>query len=582
MKLLIKSFLKRNSALLGFGVTMQIVANLCTIIIPLSYQYLIDKIILRNSFHKLPFYVISILSVFLLYLITDIFSNKIFIKQITELKKILEKSVMTTLLKSEDKEMMKTSKGEVITRLTQDIDTVINYWAEYFIALLMGIGEYIIIIVVIFRIHFILGLISLAATPLFYLLTKKMGKNIGEASTKIRKSGEQFIDRVDECLDSRETIKIYDCFHYEYDRYLKVLEPYLDNTKWLMNISLLAKKLIGGLSILFPLIILLSGSYLISLEQITLGALISVLSSLNYILAPSALLSNSLMALKQVKVSYKRLHPFFEYGEEASEAAEAERNLLERSESNLLDQSERNRLNQSDVCSEESAVSVNNLHFQYEDKDILINISFQINQSEFISVVGDNGTGKTTLLQILSGLLEPTGGEVFINGLRLNKNNIKKIRNDISVVRQKEFLFQDTVANNILLHKKESLNEKAEEVIEPKLLSLDAGKNGSKLSGGEIQKVAIARAIQKNSNIFLIDEGSTNFDRRSRENLYVILQALKGKKTMLVIDHYLSYITLSDKVLYFQDKEHIFLDTHEALYNNNNSYRDLYSGIEPI
>ncbi len=566
MKLLIQSFLKRNCALLGFGVVMQIVANICTIIIPLSYQYLIDSIILRNSFHKLPYYVISILSVFMLYIITDIFSNKIFIKQITELKKILQKSVMTTLLKSEDKVMMKTSKGEVITRLTQDIDTVINFWAEYFISLLMGIGEYFIIIVVIFRIHFILGLISLAATPLFYLLTKKMGKNIGEASIKIRNSSEKFIDRVDECLDSRETIKIYDCFHYEYDRYLNVLEPYLDNTKWLMNISLLAKKLIGGLSILFPLIILVSGSFLISLEQITLGALISVLSSLNYILAPSALLSNSLMALKQVKVSYKRLLPFFESREETSEEAQAEKNLLDLS----------------DGCNEESVVSVNNLYFQYEDKDILKNISFQINQSEFISVVGDNGTGKTTLLQILSGLLEPTRGEVFINGLLLNKKNIKKVRENISMVRQKEFLFQDTIANNILLHKNDSLNDKAEEVIEPKLLCLDAGKNGSKLSGGEIQKVAIARAIQKNSNIFLIDEGSTNFDKRSRENLYVTLQALKGKKTMLVIDHYLSYITLSDKVLYFQDKEHIFLDTHEALYNNNNSYRDLYSGIEPI
>lgn len=566
MKLLIRSFLKRNYALLGFGVVIQIVANICTIIIPLSYQYLIDNIILRNSFQKLPYYVISILIVFILYIITDIFSNRIFIKQMIELKKILKKSVMTTLLKSEDKEMMSTSKGEVITRLTQDIDTVINFWAEYFISLLMGVGEYIIIIVVIFRIHLILGLISLAATPLFYLLTKKMGKNIGEASFKIRDSSEKFIDRVDECLDSRETIKIYDCFRYEYDRYLNVLEPYLDNTKWLLNISLISKKMIGGLSILFPLVILLSGSFLISLEQITLGALISVLSSLNYILAPSALLSNSLMALKQVKVSYKRLLPFFEYREEENEEDEAERNLLDLSYKS----------------NDEAMVLVNNLYFQYGDNDILQNISFRINQFEFISIVGDNGTGKTTLLQILSGLLEPTRGEVFINGLLLNKKNLTKIRENISMVRQKEFLFQDTITNNILLNKTDSLNEKVEEVIEPKLLCLDAGKNGSKLSGGEIQKVAIARAMQKNSNIFLLDEGSTNFDKRSRENLYLILQALKGKKTILVIDHYLSYITLSDKVLYLQDKEHIFLDTHEALYNNNNCYRDLYSGIEPI
>ncbi|QNU67039.1 ABC transporter ATP-binding protein [Ruminiclostridium herbifermentans] len=566
MKLLIRSFLKKNIAFLSFSVILQTIANICTIIIPLSYQYLIDKIILKNSFDKLPYYVVGILVVFIVYMITDIFSNKVFIKYTIEFKKILEKSVMATLLKSEDKAMKKATKGEVITRLAQDIDTVINFWAEYFIALLMGVAEYLIVIIVIFRIHFALGLISLVATPLFYLLSKKMGKNIGEASIKLRNSSEKFIEQIDECLDSRETVKIYNCFNYEYNRYVNTLKTYLGNTKWLMNITLLSKKFIGGLSILFPLIILLSGSFLISLEQITLGSLISVLSSLNYILAPSAMLSNSLIAYKQVKVSYNRLLPFFE----------REKNMNEETETI------KEPLPSFDKCTEVPVFSVNKLYFQYEDYEVLKNISFQINQKDFISIVGDNGTGKTTLIRILSGLLEPTQGEIFINGLLLNKDTVNKVREDISIVMQKEFLFQDTIENNILLQKTDSLNEIAKKVIDSKLLCLDVGKNGSKLSGGEIQKVAIARALQKNSNIFMIDEGSTNFDKRSRETLYEILQALKGKKTIMVIDHYLSYISLSDKVLYFQDKEHIFLDTHESLYNNNSHYRDFYSSMEAI
>lgn len=547
----LQKFAKKNILLVSIALILQLVANICAVMIPLSYQNLIDNIIGRDQFYHLSAYIFGVAFVFALNLICDVFSNFLVISMTAKLKKGMKQQMMEKVLHGNSKKINKYNKGEVITRISQDVDSMVNIIAEFFIPTLIGSMLYLFMVFVIFTYNIWIGVVCLFASPLFFLMTRFFGKGIEKQTRQVNENAEQYLNIVDECLEAKNTIVFYDCYDYENKRYLKILDRYIHTGKNLLYKSLFAKKTFSGLGTLFPIIVMLIGTMMIQQQKISVGILISILACLNYILMPSTLLSNCLIGLRQFKVSRERLKEFFE------------RDFI--SPKNDLELADTNQ-----------GIHVFDMSFAYPQNKIFSNVNFHINRNEFVCVVGKNGTGKTTLLDIISGLKNVTAGTVNVNGMSLDDSSMNNVKSQISPVWQNEFLFDDTVYNNIYLGKEQKGKEKIIlDIVGRGLLDKYAGKNGSSLSGGEKQKVAISRALNKESNILIIDEGSTNLDSQSVNLIHTLLEKLKGNITIIIVDHHMMLNEVCDKILFISSDD-IFTGTHQELMKTNEDYHYLY------
>lgn len=531
---------------------LQLVSSVCSILIPLSYQILIDRIISKEQYNLLLSYTMFIGMVFLIYIITDIVSNIIVIKCSAAVKESMKYQLMSVILNRKTKQIDRLNKGEIIARITQDVDIMVNVVAEYFIPTVTGIIMFSFMTIMIFQLSTVLGIFCLTASPLFFLCTRIFGKAIERQATFVNAKSEKFLNIVDECIEARTVVRFFNCFDYEIRRFHEILKDYISAGRIFLVKNIIAKKTFSGIGTLFPLILLAVGTSLIIKKEITLGILVSVLSCLNYILIPSTVLSNCLIGVKQFKVSAGRLELFFQ-----------EHNESLKNNSINFDQQMT------------FGLTVKNLCFSFQDYEVFRNINFCINDKEFISIVGENGVGKSTLLNILKGLIYADKGDVFIGNVKLTKESEQYLNKHISPILQDEFLFEDTVQNNIYFKKPRKI-QLEKNFFNENFMNKNAGKNGINLSGGEKQKVVLARALNKDCEILIIDEGSTNIDLNNLDSFYRILQKIKGSKTILIIDHHMGFIDLSDRILYIEDKNKVILDRHKNLLAYNNKYQNLY------
>ena len=195
-------------------------------------------------------------------------------------------------------------------------------------------------------------------------------------------------------------------------------------------------------------------------------------------------------------------------------------------------------------------VELRNVSFSYNLKSIPIlkNFSLNISKGDFISIEGVNGSGKSTLLKILCGYLHPCCGKVFFDGVSIDNVNLNSLRKTISIVNQEFLLISDSIKNNITLHNSKITSQEINDIVElvglqnlvknlPKGIDEIVGCNGKKLSGGEIQKIAIARALVRKPRLLIFDEVTNHLDIESQKLILNIITSLKGKVTMLFVSH---------------------------------------------
>jgi ABC-type multidrug transport system fused ATPase/permease subunit len=209
-------------------------------------------------------------------------------------------------------------------------------------------------------------------------------------------------------------------------------------------------------------------------------------------------------------------------------------------------------------------ISFRKVGFSYEGgTTVLNNISFHVNTGEKVAIIGANGSGKTTIVNLLLRFLEPTNGEIMINGQAVDRFDIGSYRSLFAVVSQEPYLFYDTIYNNINLAElanmeeveKASKQSGASEFIH-RMLEREGskiGKNGAKLSGGEKQKLAVARAIVKDAPIIILDEATSGYDVESDTYLHEVLLRDFGHKTVILITHRYTNLEGLDRVYHLQD-----------------------------
>ncbi len=229
-----------------------------------------------------------------------------------------------------------------------------------------------------------------------------------------------------------------------------------------------------------------------------------------------------------------------------------------------------------------------NISFSYsQDSSLLNNISFNINPNKKYAIVGSSGSGKTTIFNMFLRFYEPLSGEIFIDGIDIRKFDERTIRKHLTVVRQEPILFNTSIKNNLLIVKPDASFEEIVQAckaayIHDYIVDLPNGydtvisEKVTNLSVGQKQRIAIARAILKNSKIILFDEATSSLDNESQLNIKKSIDELAINHTIIVIAHRLSTVIDSDEIVVIEDGKIVGRGNHKALINENEKYRQLY------
>ena len=246
---------------------------------------------------------------------------------------------------------------------------------------------------------------------------------------------------------------------------------------------------------------------------------------------------------------------------------------------------------ESNLSLSKASINFNNVNFNYrsnENNEVLKDINININGGKMTALVGHSGSGKSTLLNLIPRIYDPTSGQILVDDQIIKNINLSSLRKEISIVDQNTTLFDDSVFNNIKYAKPNASNDEVYKAAEmsmciefinnlEKKFETIIGENGVKLSGGEKQRLSIARAFLKNSKIILLDEATSSLDSETEEKIQKALNKLTSNKTTIVIAHRLSTILNSDTIYVLDKGSVVAQGKHDELLNSSSIYKNFYN-----
>jgi len=304
--------------------------------------------------------------------------------------------------------------------------------------------------------------------------------------------------------------------------------------------------------------------YFLIKHQITAGVLVSFIGYVNLVFRPFNQLTDNYRQLQRGMITIGRAVKLFEIEKELYDKGKKLKNVA-------------------------GKIEFKNVSFAYDDKykKVLKNINFIANSGQTIALVGESGAGKTTLMGLISRYYELKSGKILLDGKNINEIDLFSLRELIAIVPQEISLFNDTLKKNLLYAKKRASEKEIIEALKaanawdfvskfPKKLNQKVGERGIKLSTGQKQRIAIARAILRDPKILILDEATSSLDSISEKLVQEALKSLIANRTTFIIAHRLSTIVQADKILVFDKGELVEQGTHEDLIKNQGVYFQLY------
>ena len=498
----------------------------------------------------------------------SLYLAKILMIQISEeVKKMLQINMLKSFINADTQIIESKHTGKYISNLSFDVDQITRMLAEAFLSIFKDGLTLIGLLTVMFFQNWKLSLIAIIMIPLATIIARKLGKRMGKVATEAQeKSGHlnrYFVD----LFKNHKIIKIFQRENYENIRSEDYVNALKDKSIKIRSVYLRSTPIMEVLTgFMIALLIFYSGHLIIS-GELNINNFFSFLAAMMLAYQPVKSLTKVNIAISQGLSAAKRILPIIDI-----------KNEIEKNESS------------EEIKLTDGTITFENINFQYysnPDNQVLKNVSIKINGGKMTALVGHSGSGKSTLLNMIPRIYNPTSGSVKIDNQDLSKFNLSSIRKQISIVDQNTTLFDDTVFNNIKYAQpdasdKEIFNAAKLSMSEEFINNLEngyetkIGENGVKLSGGEKQRLSIARAFLKQSRIILLDEATSSLDSNTEEKIQHAIEELIYNKTTIVIAHRLSTILNSDNIYVMQKGEILDSGKHEELLNKSNAYRNFY------
>ena len=450
--------------------------------------------------------------------------------------------------------------GELISRTTNDIDRIRSIVSSIIPELTRESVTIIGLLCVVVYQSPKLAFFALVVMPVAIYPISRLAKRMKKISKQSQEKTSDITSALSEIFTNIEIIKANNAQKYEHSRFVDENNKFFRLNLKSVKIEQLVSPLMETIgSIGVAAVIIIGGKDVID-GQINMGAFFSFLTALFMLYTP----------LKRIVNIYNKMQDAI---------AASERTFF------LMDKVSQIKDGEKELNEEINLIKFNDVRLSYGDKEVLKGINLEANKSEFIALVGSSGGGKSSLMNLLMRFYDVNGGEILINGINLKDIKIHSLRQNIGLVTQRVYIFNDTVAKNVAYGRE--FNEDA--VINALKLAnayefvskLDNGINtilnefGTNLSGGQRQRIAIARALYQNPQILIFDEATSALDNESEKEITKAINNLRSKKIIFVIAHRLSTVENADKIAVLSDGKIIDSGSDEELSKRNEIYAKL-------
>ena len=457
-------------------------------------------------------------------------------------------------------------KGDTISRITADVNEVQTSFLSILELIVREPLTILFTIIAMLVISPKLTLFVFVFLPISGFIISLIGKKLKSKSNQAQEENSHFLSIVEETLSSLKIIKGFnaeDKFREKFQNSTHRLKKILDS---LLNRQNLASPTSEFLGVFVIVIILWFGGNMVLVEGTLEGeAFIGFIALAYNILTPAKQISKASYSVKKGNAAAERIFQVLE------------------TESNILDAPEA-----VDKTQFEDAVEIENISFRYEEENVLKNFSVKVPKGSTIALVGQSGSGKSTIANLVTRFYDINEGAIKVDGIDIRNISKKSLRNLMGLVTQDSILFNDTIRNNVNLGKDQATEEEIIDALKianawefvkdlPQGLETNIGDSGNKLSGGQKQRLSIARAVLKNPPIMILDEATSALDTESERLVQKALENMMRNRTSIVIAHRLSTIQSADMIVVMKKGEIVEQGTHEELMTLKGTYDKLVS-----
>ena len=481
-------------------------------------------------------------------------------------KRDVQSDMMKNILRADTQVIDNRHSGGFINNLNNDVGMITNLISVAILNLFKDSLTLIGLLGVMFYQNWKLSVFAIIMIPLASIAAKSLGKRIGKVSTEAMERSEKLVTYLMEIFKNHRLMKIFQNEKYEEIKAIKRINDLMEKSVKIGTIFVRASPIMETLTgIMIAGLIYYSGKLILN-DEIDINNFFSFLAAMMLAYQPVRSLATLNMSIRQGLSAAKRILPVID-----------EKNKIYDNE------------NDKELNFTNANIEFKNVKFNYknEENEVLKSISLNFMGGKTTSLVGSSGAGKSTILNLIPRFYDRTSGDITIDNQSIYKSKISSLRKRISLVSQDTTLFDDSIRNNIAYA---NLNAKDDEIIRaaemsfasefieklPKKYDTVIGESGVRLSGGEKQRLSIARAMLKESSIILLDEATSSLDSETEDKIQKAITTLTQNKTTIVIAHRLSTVLNSDKIYVIDSGKVVGEGTHQELLTDSIIYKNFY------
>ena len=558
---LLKDYTKIISIIFGC-LLISTVLNLC---VPLLSRRIMDDGFIGGNKELLIKLVLCSLMVYLVISVIDIIKEKNRINISAKIQYSLSEQAFSHLMKMKASYFNNMNYAEILNNINVDIGNMTSIADEgvFFVvtqAFSMTGG-----VIGLFILNWRMTILVLLFIPIKYVVMKKFAKQRKKVMDDFINDSQKYARWFGDTIGGVREVKLFGILNYKHAEFSQKQSKVVERQKKLNILSQWNNIIDTTLVQILVTVIYIIGANLVFKFQLSVGSVFAFITYSAYVTGPISAILNIGYLLSGIIPSTKRYYEFM----------------------NLQEETDKGKL----IKPEFGNLKLEEVFFSYEtDKPILTDVNIEIPKGSKTVLIGKNGSGKSTIINLLTRMYEPTAGQIKLKGVNIFEITLESYRNMISVVSQQIYLFNDTIRNNICIYKKVS-----DEVIETackdsgledflKEVSLDyvVGQNGAMLSGGQKQKIALARALVHDKPIIIFDEVTSNTDVYSEHQINGLLHTRLKEKTVIIITHKQEILQDVDQIVMLKDGAVVGTGKYDDLVINNAEFKDMLRGLKKM
>ena len=483
-----------------------------------------------------------------------------------DVRRDIQVDMFSSLINADTRSIDNKHSGKFITNLTNDVGMITGLVSTVILNLFKDSLTLIGLLSVMFYQNWKLSLIAIIMIPLASYAARTLGKRIGKVTTQQMNKAGTFNAYLIEIFKNHKLTKIFQKETYEKKRAVEYIDDLKESSKKIAAIFVRASPIMEVLTGFMIAFLIFISAKLIAKNELEVSNFFSFLAAMMLAYQPVRSLATLNISIHQGLSGAKRVLPIIDDTPEVQE-----------------------KENATELQIENGQIKFESVNFKYSSKEtqILNTINLNIPGKKMTALVGHSGAGKSTILNLIPRFYNSDSGDIKIDNQSIYSSTIFSLRKNISLVSQDTTLFDDTIKNNIAYANSNASNTEIEEAAKfsfanefieklPKKYDTIIGENGVRLSGGEKQRLSIARAIIKKSPIILLDEATSSLDAETESKIQKAINFLTQGRTTIVIAHRLSTILNSDKIYVINKGSVIGEGKHDELLNTSSVYKNFY------